>query len=195
MSDEQRVRTMAGWVGVEISKSRVRTAGKAGYGLYRVRGSRPFQVQCASGVHTDWEPAEWTAYAFTLEEIETEVETAIGMGIPAGPVDLWLRPMDGKPPVGVTTRWTQAYRGRRDRGVGAPFKAGAYVESKPETVRQRQRAYNAAFQAAHKERRKYGLKRRHALKAVWVASQRDGNIAVGNVSGPLSDREGPGVGR
>lgn len=111
-TDEQRVRTMAGWIGVEISRSRVRTAGKPGYGLYRVRGqdrpswSEPYR----------WE--RWTAYAFTLEEIETEIEVAIGAGIPAGPSDLWLRPAGGGGPVGVTTRWTSAYRGSRTLGYG-----------------------------------------------------------------------------
>jgi hypothetical protein len=74
----------------------------------------------------------WTAYAFTLAEIRTEVETAISVGIPAAPSDLWLRPADGGSPVGVPTRWTQAYRGRRDLGV-----RGQKIEGERRKVAQR----------------------------------------------------------
>lgn len=190
--DEQRVKTMAGWVGVEVSKSRVRTAGRAGYGLYRVRGSRPIPraLGTLGAEMKSFEWCDWTAYVFKLAAIQLGVEVAIRTGEPSKPGDLTLpaEPAGGRDTAWITvpTRWTQAYRGRRDLGVGASFRAGAYLESKPETVRQRQRAYNAAFQAAHKERRKYGLKRRHALKAVWVRQQQIGNIAADNVSGPLS---------
>lgn len=122
--DEQRVRTMAGWIGVEISRSRVRTAGKAGYGLYRVRGS----VGCAwidtrglkrSQVTEDLhgQRGEWTAYAFGLTDIETAVTEAIERGAPAGPGPLRVRrAYPDKDAAIVPTRWTSAYRGRRDLG-------------------------------------------------------------------------------
>lgn len=119
MSDEQRVRTTAGWIGVEISKSRVRTPGRAGYGMYRVRGSRPI-ARALGTIGPDmksYERTDWTAYAFTLEEIAAGVEEAIGVGIPEAPADLWLRPAAGGNRLGVTTRWTSAYTGRRDLGV------------------------------------------------------------------------------
>jgi hypothetical protein len=122
MSDEQRVRTMAGWIGVEISKSRVRTPGKAGYGLYRVR-----PMARSTDLPEDLDEA-WTGYAFTLEEIEREIEVAIGAGIPAGPADLWLMPAAGGDRVGVTTWWTSGYRGPRTLGVVVP------AELKPESV-------------------------------------------------------------
>jgi hypothetical protein len=178
MSDEQRVRTMAGWVGVEISRSRVRTPGKAGYGLYRVRGSRPI-ARALGTLGPDMKSCEWmswTAYAFTLGEIQTEIEIAIQVGIPAGPSDLWLRPAGGGLPVGVTTRWTSAYRGRRDMGVSEAQRAqtralGASLET--DTVRSRQRAHNTAFQAEHLERRRYGLKARHAAKLARNAKLRN----------------------
>ena len=132
-SDEQRVRTMAGWIGVEISRSRVRTPGKAGYGLYRVRGSKvrdPLdfgEAQVLDGSEVPdirtYVPTEWTAYAFELGEIETEIELAISRGVPSGPLDLCLRPARGlmhTELVMVPTRWTQAYSGKRNLGVGVP---------------------------------------------------------------------------
>lgn len=107
MTDERRVRTMAGWIGVEISRSRVRTEGKAGFGMYRVRP--------AGKVY------EWTAYAFTLEEIERGVNRAIGRGNPTAPYALklpCLAPGDPNwPAITVPTRWTSAYRGRRNLGT------------------------------------------------------------------------------
>jgi hypothetical protein len=135
--DEQRVRTEAGWIGVEISKSRVRTPGKAGYGLYRVRGSagrtwRETRELERSAVTEDLhgERGPWTAYAFTLEEILTEVHVAISAGRPDGPSALILRPADKTlcELVTVPTRWTSAYRGSRTRGsssasVGADVRA------------------------------------------------------------------------
>jgi hypothetical protein len=115
--DEQRVRTMAGWIGVEISKSRVRTPGKAGYGLYRVRAAaeRHWHVPHPK-VEAD---GPWTAYAYTLGNIRWSVRAAIAEGTPAGPGPLRLlsgpEQLD-RPIVSVPTRWTSAYRGRRDLG-------------------------------------------------------------------------------
>jgi hypothetical protein len=213
-SDEQRVRTMAGWIGVEISRSRVRTPGKAGYGLYRVRGTHDQQVRrtdiTPAGSTTSepyWVPTPWSAYAFELDVIEAQVGNSIGMGRPEGPASLYLpKTLVGtgeRPYAEVPTRWTQAYRGRRNLGVGVP------VAIKPEfaaeltalaalvdeglvamthvagcmcsgtatltaecvratqersTVKTRQRASNAEFQAEHLKRRAHGLKRRHAAK-------------------------------
>lgn len=119
MSDEQRVRTMAGWIGVEISRSRLRAAGKAGYGLYRVRGStgRP---ETSGRIHHRMrtaEPAEWTGYLFGLTDIETAVTAAIERGAPSGPGPLRVRrAYPDKDAAIVPTRWTSAYRGRRDLG-------------------------------------------------------------------------------
>lgn len=165
MSDEQRVRTTAGWIGVELSRSRVRTPGKAGYGLYRVRGT---SKALGRGRH-DY-PGEWTAYAFVLEEIEAGVRRAIETGMPGGPGRLMLMPSRGSDPAlargyEVPVRWVSAYRGRRDLGgrtdLGAP-PVGAGLPA--QSVRARQRASNQAFQIEHKRRRDWGLKRRHATK-------------------------------
>jgi hypothetical protein len=123
--DEHRVRTEAGWIGVELSKSRVRTPGRARYGLYRVRGSLPVVWSISRGEEIDRspgqsEPTKWTAYAFTLEEIARSVGEAIGYGVPAGPRDMVLNrsnPQQGeRPAVIVPTRWTSAYRGSRVLG-------------------------------------------------------------------------------
>lgn len=185
MSDEQRVRTMCGWVGMEIGKSRVRTPGRAGYGLYRVRGQR----NTANG----WQWSEWTAYALGLGAVESAVQAAIRNGAPSGPGSF----ITG---AGVVpTRWTSAYPGSRTLGTGAArLSVGAglrdatttdaceallvrlvdgmgdrgrffwydelsYVSASP-AVRQRQREANAAFQEQHRERRDAGLRSRHATK-------------------------------
>jgi hypothetical protein len=183
MSDEQRVRTMAGWVGVEISKSRVRTPGKAGYGLYRVRGYRVREDRRrgASGIGRSVqvaEPGEWTAYAFALGQIERAVSVAIQNGMPSRPADMVLALEDrDQTLVRVPTRWTSAYRGRRDLGMGEVEKAataalGASLET--DTPRRRQRAQNAEFQAEHLERRAYGLRARHAAKLARNRQPKDG---------------------
>lgn len=174
--DEQRVRTEAGWIGVEISRSRVRTPGKAGYGLYRVRGLT-LPMYPTPGNSDPWSPVrtEWTAYAFTLAVIGAAVRNSIGQGTPARPMALRLveDATAGKTGVGgyaggvtVPTRWTSAYTGKRNLGelaVGSTEMAGRPV-GEGSTVRSRQRASNAAFQVEHLERRAYGLEKRHAAK-------------------------------
>ncbi|MET0417461.1 MAG: hypothetical protein ABW022_15725 [Actinoplanes sp.] len=129
MATEQEVRTRAGWIGVEISRSRVRTPGKPGFGLYRVRGSvgmtwseaREFpRAERAEDLHG--RRTEWTAYAFVLTEIELAIKASIEQGTPSGPGMLMLMPSKGSGPAlpvafKVPTRWTQQYRGRRDLGV------------------------------------------------------------------------------
>lgn len=179
--DERRVRTVAGWIGVEISKSRVRTPDRAGYGLWRVRGSVMVTVQeftdFRSGTITvKHRPAEWTGYLFELEAVWQALAAAISQGTPAGPADLVLyhpNPKQGRdrPAILVPTQWTSAYRGPRNGAamnaeldanrerVHLPVGAGV-----PDTVRNRRRAANAAFQAEHKLRRDAGLEARHAAK-------------------------------
>lgn len=191
-TDEQRVRTEAGWIGVELSKSRVRTPGKAGYGLYRVRGSTARgSVAVGGGTLTAWQEGEWTSYAFTLDEIARSIEEAIGYGVPAGPRDMVLNrsnPKHGeRPAVIVPTRWTSTYRGSRVLGLRGEAEAvaalaGAGLDPRPtdeasmdvallsydpevrETARQRQRAANAEFQREHVEARAHGLEARHRAK-------------------------------
>lgn len=120
---------MCGWVGVEISKSRVRTPGKAGYGLYRVRtaAERHWHVP-----HPKIGPdGEWTAYAFTLDMIRICVEDAIQAGTPDGPGSLLPRAYghgwSDPPDAAVPTRWTPQYQGRRDLGVRDEFGPGPEV--------------------------------------------------------------------
>lgn len=132
--DEQRTRTIAGWIGVEISRSRVRTPGKPGYGLYRVRGSMPVQWSIRHGKTEidrspgQSEPTLWTAYAFTLSIIAAAVRNSIDQGRPEGPMMLHLVEAGDAVKTGeggyaamhkVPTRWTSAYQGRRDLGVQA----------------------------------------------------------------------------
>lgn len=124
MTDEREVRTRAGWIGVEISKSRARKASNPEYGLYRVRGSFPVLWSVRPGEEIDrsqgqGEPTMWTAYAFTLDEIGRAVTVAIECGTPAGPQEMGPRDALTGETVRVPTRWTQAYRGRRDLGVQA----------------------------------------------------------------------------
>lgn len=139
MSREQEVRTRAGQIGVGISKSRVRTPRRKGYGLYRVRPKPRSRDEA-------WEiEAAWTAYAFALDEIARAVEEAIGKGDHRGPADLRLRTegvwtaeeLGLSPeefarggPVRVSARWTSAYRGRRNLGQvqGESLAAGALGE-------------------------------------------------------------------
>lgn len=185
--DEQLVRTMAGWIGVEISRSRVRTPGRAGHGLYRVRGSvgRCWHEarelpQAARTEDGHGERGPWTEYAFTLDEIGRSVSCAISLGTPAGPADMQVCPAIGGQLVVVPTRWTQAYRGKRNLGevperVNVPCEPGfdpsqvsicspCRCVSERDTTQTRQRTANNAFQAEHLERRAYGLERRHAAK-------------------------------
>jgi hypothetical protein len=137
---ERDVRRRAGWIGVEISKSRVRTPGKAGYGLYRVRLA-PYQHKDAYGYPAVTE-GEWTAYAFTLDAIYLAVRNSIEGGTPTGPLTLMVErdgwaPGDGLPYVTLPTRWTHRYQGRRDLGVApslgeTPHEAdGCHMEGRP----------------------------------------------------------------
>jgi hypothetical protein len=126
--DEQRVRTEAGWIGVEISRSRVRTPGRAGFGLYRVRTAAERHWHVPHPVVT---PAgEWTAYAFTLDVISAAVRNSIGQGTPDRPIALHVvedgscRPGEYPRMVVVPTRWTSAYRGARTGGLAD--EAGAW---------------------------------------------------------------------
>lgn len=181
---------MCGWIGVEISRSRVRTPGKAGYGLWRVRGSehiaggRSASAPVVGGPPVHYRVTEWTAYAFTLDDIARAAGSAIQRGTPTGPGSMlmcgWI---DGQGrAVTVPTRWTQAYRGRRDLGVACEYDtngdgdcarmtcARCHPELHPAPVgapltdRQRQREMNAAFQAEHLERRAHGKATYHAAK-------------------------------
>lgn len=137
-ASERAVRTRAGWVGVEISRSRARRRDRADYGLYRVRTAAerhwhvPHEVTVPAG--------EWTAYAFTLPMIDACVDDAIREGTPVGPGALRLRAYGtgwSDPPTAVVpTRWTHRYQGRRDLGatgqgvgnVGPPSSVGALCE-------------------------------------------------------------------
>jgi hypothetical protein len=115
MSDEQRVRTTAGWIGVEISRSRVRTPGKAGFGMYRVR-----RMPRSTDLPEDLDEM-WTGYAYTLTEIESAAQSAIESGTHAGPGLFAPAPYgDRRQALGIPVRWTSAYRGRRDLGVVVP---------------------------------------------------------------------------
>jgi hypothetical protein len=114
---------------VEISKSRVRTPGKPGYGLYRVRGLERYNAQGSrTGQWSDdlWRPTEWTAYAYGLGVIDAAVTNSIQQGRPGKPMGLYLvedatavKTGEGGYAGGavVPTRWTQQYRGRRDLGI------------------------------------------------------------------------------
>jgi hypothetical protein len=114
---EQRVRTEAGWIGVEISRSRVRTPGKVGYGLYRVR-PKPRSTDLPEDLDE-----MWTGYLFTLDEIYLAVQNSIQGGTPTQPALLYLsHELDSahREFWNVPTRWTSAYRGPRDLGVSVP---------------------------------------------------------------------------
>jgi hypothetical protein len=157
-TDEQRVRTVCRWIGVEISRSRVRTPGKAGFGLYRVRAASD-------------PDGEWTPYLFRLQDVLAAATTAIENGTPAGPPALRLAVWPELSPIyRVLTRWTSAYQGRRDLGV-AEQALGEVVERS--TVRSRQLAENREFQAAHKERRRHGKAKRHAAVLARNAADRN----------------------
>lgn len=173
-TDEQRARTVCGWIGVEISKSRVRTPGKAGFGLYRVRGSIGFlnTYNPSRGQTYGYAVGEWTAYAFTLRAILAAAEVAIKCGRPSGPAMMRIAgQMDSWPvTAAVPTRWTSAYQGRRDLGVRVAV-LGEIVERS--TVRSRQRADNARFHEEHQRRRAHGLGKRHAAKLRRNAADRD----------------------
>lgn len=128
---EAQVRALAAEVGVEIGKSRVRTPGKPGHGLYRVRGSwvdrEPNLAKAGNPSAPAWRAivrqGEWTGYLFTLAMIRICVDDATRWRTPAGPGPLLLRP-DGTgwssaPTYAVRTRWTCTYRGRRDAAEAA----------------------------------------------------------------------------
>jgi len=134
VADEQQVRTRAGWIGVEISKSRVRTPGKPGFGLYRVRGTRTADRfdPLGEGTTSALEHLPWTAYAYGLNVIAAAVTNSIQQGRPEKPMDLHLvedgtavKTGEGGYAGGtvVPTRWTQQYTGRRDLGVQADHEA------------------------------------------------------------------------
>lgn len=182
MSDEQRVRTMAGWIGVEISRSRARRRDNDEYGMYRVRGSAVDQGTVRF--------TEWTPYAFALSEIERAIQDAIRAGRPEEPDWLRAKPTLYGPPVAVRTRWTSAYRGRRNLGLAVDLEelertdpvVGAASERLDDTVREivgrstvrsRQREQNAQFQREHLKRRVYGLKLRYAAKAARNSAATD----------------------
>jgi hypothetical protein len=199
MVTERTVRTRAGWIGVEIGKSRVRTPGRPGFGLYRVRGSRLSDVGLpvlhgphAGQVARTIEPTEWTGYLFTLAEIDRALTEAMDgpRADPRAPGGLHLQPDGSRPgvlPYRIPTRWTSAYRGpRTGRETWGPISAEGYttvhsrrvargapdpvtgsrssVMMPPDTVRTRQRQYNADYQEKRKPARDAGLAARHASK-------------------------------
>lgn len=201
MVSEREVRKVAGWIGVEISRSRVRRADRPGYGLWRVRGWVPegpdLVVQsgphAGAGVRVKEGPGLWTGYLFTLTDIDAAVRNAIEQGQPSGPLDLHL-PIAGvmlpgsfdpetiaSRPTGVVvpTRWTSRYQGRRDLGEVGMGELPAAASS----VRSRRREYNEAFAAEHAVRRGHGLQARHAAKTQEHLKSASGSAADG-FSGP-----------
>jgi hypothetical protein len=158
VTTEREVRRRAGWIGVEISRSRVRTPGKPGHGLYRVRGSIRVQSPHWAGpaaTVTEWVPRPWTGYLFTLDQIDEAVaDSTLGPRADAArPGGLHLPGPDGRV-VRVPTRWTSAYRGPR----------GPLPTGQPDTRGARRRAANQQFQTEHQPRRAAGLLARHAAK-------------------------------
>lgn len=216
--DERRVRTMCGWIGVEISRSRVRTPGRPSYGLYRVRGGTYEPVEggglIGETAHV-FRQGEWTGYLFDLESIELAVTVAISGRSPAGPADLVLyhpSPKIGRdrPAILVPTRWTSAYRGPRGDAVVPGRSLGevphdparCHMDGQPHlgpcidrlsSVRSRQREANAAFQADHLERRRYGKDARHARRLGQIATERGGGSAAQR-GAALGGRSLPGWG-